>query len=426
MYSQGYSRGGNSHRGFRKSNGGGHGFSRGGSGGGRRSFGSRGGGGRRGGRRFQGENINESKYVRKATMKAAEVYVPQHSFADFHTHEQLAKNLEALNFVTPTPIQDQAIPVAMSGKDVIGIASTGTGKTAAFLIPIINRFIEDRKHMAMVLAPTRELAQQIEATFKALTKGMKLFSVSCVGGAPIGKQLRELELGVHIVIGTPGRVQDCIERKKIKLEQFHTVVLDEADRMLDMGFVDDMRAILGGMPQERQSMFFSATFSPEIKRLCVDFLKDPVTVSVKTQDTADSVDQDVVRFSDQQDQFAKLLEVIRKPEAQKVIIFRETKRSVEQLAEQLYYEGVSVVPLHGDMRNRERERAVKALATGDAHVLIATDVAARGIDISDVTHVLNYDLPQNYDTYIHRIGRTGRANKGGIALTFVRSRQPRY
>ncbi len=422
MYSQGYSRGGQRSQGFTKrSSGSGHGSSQGG----RRSFGGggrgfRGGGGGR--RRFQGEHINETKYIRKATAKTAEVYTSKHTFADFHTHEQLAKNLEALNFITPTPIQDQAIPVAMSGRDVIGIASTGTGKTAAFLIPIINRFIENRRHMAMVLAPTRELAQQIEAMFKELTKGMKIFSVSCVGGAPIGKQLRELELGVHIVIGTPGRVQDCIERRKIKLADFHTVVLDEADRMLDMGFVEDMRAILGGMPKERQGMFFSATFSPEIKKLCNDFLKDPVTVSVKTQDTADSVDQDVIRFTDASDQFAKLLEVVRRPDAQKVIIFRETKRSVDQLAEQLYYEGISVMPLHGDMRNRERERAVKALATGDAHVLIATDVAARGIDISDVTHVLNYDLPNNYDTYIHRIGRTGRAQKTGTALTFVRTR----
>lgn len=425
MYSQGYSRGGQRSSGFTKRSGGASSSQ-----GGRRSFGG-GGRGSRGGhgggrRRFQGEHINETKYIRKATARAAEVYASKHTFADFHTHEQLAKNLAALNFVTPTPIQDQAIPVAMSGKDVIGIASTGTGKTAAFLIPIINRFIENRRHMAMVLAPTRELAQQIEAMFKELTKGMKIFSVSCVGGAPIGKQLRELELGVHIVIGTPGRVQDCIERRKIKLEDFHTVVLDEADRMLDMGFVDDMRAILGGMPKERQGMFFSATFSPEIKKLCNDFLKDPVTVSVKTQDTADSVDQDVIRFSDASDQFAKLLEVVRRPDAQKVIIFRETKRSVDQLAEQLYYEGISVMPLHGDMRNRERERAVKALATGDAHVLIATDVAARGIDISDVTHVLNYDLPNNYDTYIHRIGRTGRAQKTGTALTFVRTRGARY
>lgn len=415
MYAQGHSYGGRRSHGSRHGNSfrkGGH--SRGSFSGGR--------GGRRGGRRFGGEHIEESKYIRKATAKTQEVYTPTHTFADFHTHEQLAKNLEALNFVHPTPIQDQAIPVAMEGKDVIGIASTGTGKTAAFLIPIINKFIENRRHMAMVLAPTRELAQQIEVTFKALTKGMKLFSVSCVGGAPIGKQLRELELGVHIVIGTPGRVQDCIERKKIKLEEFHTVVLDEADRMLDMGFVDDMRSILGGMPKERQSMFFSATFSPDIKKLCNDFLNNPVTVSVKTQDTADSVEQDVVRFSDQNDQFRKLLEVISRPDAQKVIIFRETKRSVEQLAEQLYYEGVSVVPLHGDMRNRERERAVKALAVGDAHVLIATDVAARGIDINDVTHVLNYDLPNNYETYIHRIGRTGRAQKTGTALTFVKSR----
>jgi superfamily II DNA/RNA helicase len=380
-------------------------------------------GGRRG-RGFSRPEVRtpEAKYINKAQPVAATVYTPKHTFADFTVDQVLAKNLQEAGFLQPTPIQDQAIPVALTGKDVVGIAGTGTGKTAAFLIPIINKFVKDRRHMAMVLAPTRELAQQIETTFKMLTKGMRLFSVSCVGGAPIFKQIKELQLGVHIVIGTPGRVQDLIERKKIKLEEFNTVVLDEADRMLDMGFVDDMRAILGGMPDSRHTMLFSATFPPEVQKLCRDFVTDPVTISVKTRDTAASVDQDVVRYRGAHTKIDLLDEILRRPEATKVLIFREMKRHVDELADELHDRGFAVVPLHGDMHNRHRERAVKALASGDAHVLIATDVAARGIDIPDITHVINYDLPQNYETYIHRIGRTGRGSKTGIALTFVPGR----
>ena len=277
--------------------------------------------------------------------------------------------------------------------------------------------------MAMVLAPTRELAQQIEEAFKQLTRGMRLFSVSCVGGAPEGRQLRELEQGVHMVIGTPGRVQDFIQRKKIKLNEFGSVVLDEADRMLDMGFIDDMRDILKGMPEDRRSYFFSATFSPEIRKLCGEFLNNPVTVSVKTRDTASSVDQNVVRYNQHEEKIDLLVDILKQPEANKVLIFRETKRSVDELAETLHRQGFKAEPLHGDLRNRQRERAVRALATGQVQVLIATDVAARGIDIPDVSHVINFDLPQNYDTYIHRIGRTGRGSKLGTALTFVRNRR---
>lgn len=399
----------------------------GGSRGGRPSFGGRGGGGggRRGGRFMPHLDgfADERQYIHKAVSQETEAYKPTHTFEDFNIHEQLAANIKTAKFHYPTPIQDQAIPVALTGKDVIGIAGTGTGKTVAFLIPIINRFVEDRKHMAMVLAPTRELAQQIEEAFKQLTRGMRLFSVSCVGGAPEGRQLRELEQGVHMVIGTPGRVQDFIQRKKIKLNEFGSVVLDEADRMLDMGFIDDMRDILKGMPEDRRSYFFSATFSPEIRKLCGEFLNNPVTVSVKTRDTASSVDQNVVRYNQHEEKIDLLVDILKQPEANKVLIFRETKRSVDELAETLHRQGFKAEPLHGDLRNRQRERAVRALATGQVQVLIATDVAARGIDIPDVSHVINFDLPQNYDTYIHRIGRTGRGSKLGTALTFVRNRR---
>ena len=282
----------------------------------------------------------------------------------------------------------------------------------------------------MILCPTRELAQQVEAEFVAFTRGMKLFSVSCVGGAPIMRQIKELELGVNAVIGTPGRVKDLIERRKINMSYFNSIVLDEADRMLDMGFIDDMRSILGAMPKEKQGLFFSATFSPDIKRLCSDFLNNPITVSVKARDTAASVMQDVVRVNTDAEKVEALHEILIKPEYSKVLIFREMKRHVDGLAEELVKRGFKALALHGDMHNRERERAVKALETGKVQVVIATDVAARGLDISDISLVINYDIPNNYETYIHRIGRTGRAKKLGTAITFVpkmrESRGSRY
>ena len=392
-----------------------------------RSGGSRFGGARSSGprpfnakRSFKKDYIDEKLFINKAVAKAdAEVYVNKHTFKDFGVHESLAKNLIAKGFDKPSPIQDQAIPVALTGRDVIGIASTGTGKTAAFLIPIINKLVADRNHKAMVLAPTRELAQQIETEFLAFSKGMRLWSVTCVGGSPIYRQISELSRGVHIVIGTPGRVKDLIARNKIRMTDYNTIVLDEADRMLDMGFVGDMREILGAMPVEKQALFFSATLSAEVRRLCGDFLRDPVSVTVKTRDTSSSVEQTVVKARGRDEKITLLHDILIKPEANKVIIFRETKRSVDELARELRARGFVAVALHGDMRNRERERAVEALAKGQAHILIATDVAARGIDIPDISHVINYDLPNNYETYIHRIGRTGRANKTGNSITFV-------
>lgn len=400
-----------------RSSGGYGGGSRGGFGGSRGP--SRGGFGGR--PKHRGDFIDENRFINKATPITEDIpYEATHTFADFGVHEILGKNLAAKGFVNPSPIQDQAIPVALKGTDVIGIASTGTGKTAAFLIPIINALVTNRNNKAMILTPTRELAQQVEAEFRAFAWGMRLWSVAVVGGLPIMRQIRSLEQGVQVVIGTPGRVKDLIARRKIDMSTFKTIVLDEADRMLDMGFVDDMRMILGGMPEDKQSLFFSATFSPEIKHLCKDFLRDPVTISLKTRDTSASVDQDVVRVGHGQQKIDVLHDLLTQPELKKVLIFRETKRHTDELARELHSRGFKVSALHGDMRSRERTRAVESLTKGDIQAVIATDVAARGIDIPDITHVINYDVPSTYDTYVHRIGRTGRANKKGIALTFIK------
>lgn len=398
------------YRGGGSSFGGSRGGSRGGFSGGGRSSGRRG---------PKADYIDENRFINRATEVVEEVHVAKHTFADFNVHPSLQANLDAKGFVQPSPIQDQAIPVALKGGDVIGIANTGTGKTIAFLIPIINKLVSNRDQKVMILTPTRELAQQIETEFRVLTANMKLWSVCVVGGLPIMRQIRELDLGIHIVIGTPGRVKDLIARNKIVMSQYSTIVLDEADRMLDMGFIDDMRLILGAMPKERQTMFFSATFSPEIKTLCNTFLKDPITVAIKTRDTASSVDQDVIR-AHPSEKLDKLHDLLNQPDFKKVLIFRETKHHTDELARELKSRGFAVSALHGDMRSRERSRAVDALSKGQIQAVIATDVAARGIDIPDITHVINYDTPSTYDTYVHRIGRTGRGNKKGTALTFVR------
>jgi superfamily II DNA/RNA helicase len=304
-------------------------------------------------RSFKKDYIDEKLFINKeAGVTETDNYTPKHKFTDFNIEELLSTNLTAKGLISPSPIQDQAIPVVLEGKDVIGIASTGTGKTAAFLIPLINKLVADKDHKLMILTPTRELALQVEAEFIAFTRGMKLFSVGCVGGAPIMRQIKELELGVHAVIGTPGRIKDLIERGKIKMEFFGSIVLDEADRMLDMGFIDDMRFILGTMPKTKQGLFFSATFSPEIKRLCTDFLNDPVTVSIKSRDTASSVMQDVVRVNGDAEKVEALHEILNKPEYSKVLIFREMKRHVDGLADELTKRGFKALALHGDRTNQ--------------------------------------------------------------------------
>ncbi len=413
-----FSRGGSSRSGAGRSSG----FSSGGRGGGYRgnsaprAFNAK--------RGFKKDFIDENLFINKEIAVAGiENYTAKHTFADFGIHELLAKNLIKKGLEKPSPIQDQAIPIVISGRDVIGIATTGSGKTAAFLVPLINKLVQDGSQKVMILTPTRELALQIEQQFIDLTLGMKLFSVSCVGGAPIMRQLKELDLGVHVVIGTPGRVKDIIERGKIKMSMFESIVLDEADRMLDMGFIDDMRDILGAMPKEKQALFFSATLPKEIERLCHDFLRDPVSISIKGRDTAASVSQDIVRASTDAEKIEALHEILNQPIASKVLIFREMKRHVDGLADELTARGFKVLALHGDMRNRERERAVRDLSSGRVQAVIATDVAARGIDIADISLVINYDIPNNYETYIHRIGRTGRGSKTGNSLTFVPRRR---
>ncbi len=376
-----------------------------------------------GNKRSRGERIDFSRFIKKAIHLEEKPYVSKHTFADFPFDSQLHKNITRAGFTSPRPIQDQAIPSVMHGKDVFGMANTGTGKTAAFLLPLIEKIAktkgQSKRETVLIMAPTRELALQIESDFRTLSFGFGMFSVACVGGLPIMKQIKEIKMGVSFVIGTPGRLRDLIDKKVLDLSTCHSVVLDEADRMLDMGFRDDMVYIIGRTASDRQTLFFSATLSPEIRKLTEQYLKDPVFISVISGETAKNIEQDVIRYRGKDEQLEKLHEVLKKDGSDKVLIFREMKHSVDTLAKDLGRMGFKVGGIHGDKRSRERIKILDSFKKDQINILIATDVAARGLDIPDVTHVVNYDVPQTYDTYVHRIGRTGRSGKKGTALTFV-------
>lgn len=403
------------------SNGRGAGFSRGGNSGGGRSGGfSRGGNGGGGRGKGRSERIDASRFINKVTtVEIEEVFKPKHQFADFEVDARLKEAIAVKGYVTPTPIQDGAIPKVLEGKDIVGIANTGTGKTAAFLIPLIHKVLTDQKEQVIVVVPTRELAIQIDDELRSLTKGLKIFSVCCVGGAPIGKQISQLKYKNSFVIGTPGRLKDLIARKMIRLNDFQSIVLDEADQMLDMGFIADMRFIMDGMPKDRHTLFFSATLSPDIEKLINDFLNNPVRISVKTRDTAKNVEQDVIRLARGEDKLDVLHELLNQPELKKVLIFGKTKHGVEKLSNVLTQRGFKSESIHGDKRHSQRQNALRLFKDNHVQILVATDVAARGLDIPNVSHVINFDVPATYDDYVHRIGRTGRGDKKGIALTII-------
>jgi len=376
--------------------------------------------GRGGFRKGSGERIDPSRFINKAeALEEVQQFVPENHFGDFELDERLKREIVVKGYKEPTPIQDKSIPHVIAGKDIVGIANTGTGKTAAFLIPLISKVLGNNREKVLIIVPTRELALQIDEELKSLTRGMRIFSVCCVGGTSIGRQLHQLRYQYQFIIGTPGRLKDLIERKMIRLSEFKTIVLDEADRMLDMGFVNDMRFVMAGMPKERQTLFFSATLSHEIERLISEFLRNPIRISVKTRDTAKNVDQDVVRVQNSKDKIEVLHNLLVKAEFSKVLIFGRTKRGVELLSKMLTIRGFKAESIHGNKDQSRRQKALALFRDNRVKVLVATDVAARGLDIADVSHVINYDLPATYDDYVHRIGRTGRANKLGKALTFI-------
>lgn len=347
-----------------------------------------------------------------------EVYKPQNRFTDFAIDGRLQQNIKSMGITTPSPIQDQIIPEILEGRDVIGLAETGTGKTAAFLIPLIELKKKSHRDATLILTPTRELALQIEAELKKLAHNFRFFSAVCVGGTSIGPQIRQLRKINQFIIGTPGRVKDLIDRGVLRTENITSVVLDEADRMLDMGFIHDMRMILGTLPAQRHTLFFSATMDARTQSLVHEFMRTPVTISVKKRDVTNSIAQDVVPYTHAH-KFDTLLDMLNKDAFKRVIIFGAMKHSVEKLGDALNEHGVPSESIHGNKNHSQRQRSLKRFKSGQVRVLVATDVAARGIHVDGVTHVINYDLPNTFEDYVHRIGRTGRGTQRGAALTFI-------
>ncbi len=378
---------------------------------------SRGSGSRRGKRIVS--KFDPSFFMKKIEEQTAtHAYIPKNTFSDFQLQNQLKTNIEKKGYVTPTPIQDQVILYLLEGRDVIGTANTGTGKTAAFLIPLINNVLMKKTSRVLIIAPTRELAGQIQDEFKSFTIQTALTSTLCIGGANINFQIKALKNNPAFVIGTPGRLIDLEKNKIINFSNYTSIVLDEVDRMLDMGFIKDIKYIINKLPKKRHSLFFSATLSKDLQNVMNSFLRNPISISVKTRQSAENVNQEIIRVGDQ-NKVDLLHDLLIKPKFKKVLIFLRTKRAVDKLAKELTARGFTVAFIHGNRSQSQRSKALLLFKTGKVTILLATDVVARGIDIDNISHVINFDLPQTHDDYIHRIGRTGRADKIGQAITLV-------
>jgi superfamily II DNA/RNA helicase len=384
--------------------------------GGGRHFSPRGGG--FGARRIK--TFDPSQIVNFPPVSAeVEEYVVTHQFSDFQVSDAIKRNIASKGYKIPTPIQDQAIPPILEGRDLIGMANTGTGKTAAFLIPLIEKVLKDRNQRVLIVTPTRELAAQIRDEFYTFANGLGIFSALCIGGANMWRQKEDLRRNPNFVIGTPGRLEDHLRSRSLNLAYFGSVVLDEADHMVDVGFIQNIRNIISQLSPNRQSLFFSATVDAKVAGILQSFVRNPVTVSVKIGDITSQVKQEVVKVISPNTKIEELHKLLIKTEFEKVLIFGRTKHGVQKLSDELTERGFKADAIHGNKNQSQRVRILDKFKNDFINILIATDVASRGLDIPNVSHVINYDLPESYEAYIHRIGRTGRADKKGVALTFV-------
>lgn len=342
------------------------------------------------------------------------------NFKELGISDKMAETLQSMGFNEATPIQKESIPLALEGKDVLGQAQTGTGKTGAFGIPLIEKVADQEGVQSLILAPTRELAMQVAESLKAFAKGQNIQVVTVFGGMPIDRQIKALKKGAQIVVGTPGRVIDHLNRRTLKTNDIHTLILDEADEMMNMGFIDDMKFIMDKIPAEqRQTMLFSATMPKAIQTLVQQFMKSPVIVKTMNNEMSDPQIEEyytIVKELEKFDTFTSFLDV-HQPEL--AIVFGRTKRRVDELTSALISKGYKAEGLHGDITQAKRLEVLKKFKNDQLDILVATDVAARGLDISGVSHVYNFDIPQDTESYTHRIGRTGRAGKKGVAITFV-------
>lgn len=341
------------------------------------------------------------------------------TFSELNLNKKVYQAISDMGFEEPSPIQVQCIPKVLEGLDVIGQAQTGTGKTAAFGIPLVELVVTTKQVQALILTPTRELAIQVAGEMRKIAKYKRVKTLPIYGGQSIGSQIRALQQGVHVVIGTPGRVLDHLRRGTLKLDKIRTVVLDEADEMLDMGFIEDIESILRETPSDRQTLLFSATMPPEVKRLSARYMKEPVNVTINRGEVTVPLIEQVFYKVLERTKLESLCRIVDSEEVELGIIFCRTKRGVDELSDALISRGYLADGLHGDLSQAQRDRVMRKFRTNDIQLLIATDVAARGIDVENVTHVINYDVPQDPESYVHRIGRTGRAGKKGLALTLV-------
>lgn len=365
--------------------------------------------------------LNPDLLIKSATAEPMAPYAPTRAFNEMPIHPRLMANITRKRFTHPTRIQNDTFEALAAGRDVLGIANTGTGKTGAFLIPIIDLLLKNSQPFnTLVVVPTRELALQVEEEAKSLARGLGIHTASFIGGTSVGKDMEKLSRNNQIIIGTPGRLLDLYSRGVLHIKEISTLVLDEFDRMLDMGFINDIKKIVRAMTRRKHTMLFSATMDHSQKSLIDGLLNHPVEVKACTGATAsEQVEQDIIRVPQGGDKFSMLLELLNSEDASKALIFAETKRAVDKLSKKLNQSGVKAEQIHGNKSQNYRINALNKFKSGSVQALVATDVASRGIDVSDITHVINYQLPMNLDAYIHRIGRTGRAGKTGKAFTFV-------
>ncbi len=354
------------------------------------------------------------------------------SFQDFGLADPISRALKEENYHTPTPIQAQTIPIAITGRDVIGIAQTGTGKTASFALPILHRLLENRIKpqpkfcRVLVLSPTRELSGQILESFNAYGRHLRLTSALAIGGVPMGRQVRSVMQGVEVMVATPGRLLDMVQGNALKLGNVEFLVLDEADRMLDMGFINDIRKIVAKLPTKRQTLFFSATMPKDIADLAEHMLRDPARVSVTpVSSTAERIDQRIIQV-DHTAKPAILAQLLKAEPVNRALVFTRTKHGADKVVKGLAKVGIAAEAIHGNKSQNHRERVLAAFRSGDIRTLVATDIAARGIDVDGITHVVNFDIPNIPETYVHRIGRTARAGAEGVAISLCAGDEHTY
>ena len=373
-------------------------------------------------KRKQKSSINPNRLIQEAIQTTKTEYKPKMSFEEMPLNVRLKSNVKAMGFTYPTEIQDKTCADLIKKRNIIGIANTGTGKTGAFLIPVVHNLLDkdQQRFKTLVILPTRELALQVQDEFRKLTKGLNFRSSCHIGGTNLNTDLKRLKQQHDLIVGTPGRLLDLMNRGAIKANQFQTLILDEFDRMLDMGFINDIRKIVGGMKNRNHTMLFSATNDPKQKSLIREIVKNPITVAVSNgESSSENVTQDIIRVPEGANKFELLRKLLSRDGMDKVILFAETKRLADRLSKKLNKAGIDSDQIHGNKSQNYRVKALNKFKNGSIKVLVATDVAARGVDVDNVSHVINYQLPMKYEDYIHRIGRTGRAGKKGMAFTFV-------